>query len=269
MRQILLPVDPPRPGQRWEEWRTDSLVEGLGTLGTIELLANVAAWFAVTHHAELPGTRSGGGSSEGARSQLHGVTGPPHGVGVWADDLHWLVDQRPDDRFGAVHEWLLALLSLDWTWTPGATAWTTPRPDPVVPDPLLAALLGLRHGLAADAAHRRAGGGNEPSRDTDTDVARYGLRAEWFGQLRSGHLDRVHHSVAARLRQAGRSIVEPGAVTRDRPRGTAMAAALLPRCRDWQRGLDRVSRELRPLPEGDPQTDDQLPSTTDPVEETA
>lgn len=269
MRQILLPVDPPRPGQRLEEWRADPLVDGLGTLDVIELLASVAARIAVTHHAELPGTRSRGGSGEGARSQLYGVTGPAHGVGIWADDLHWLVDQRPGKRIDSAHEWFLALLALDWTWTRGEIVWTAPRPDPVVPDPLLTALLGLRHGLGAEPPHRRAGTDSDPSHDTDTDVARYGLRPEWFGQLRAGHLDRVHHSVASRLRQVGRSMVEPIAVSRDRTRGTAMAAALLPRCRDWQRGLDRVSRDLRSLLDDDPPSDDRLPSTTDSVEETA
>lgn len=246
LRQILLPIDPPTSGSRGGAWRPDALVPGIGSMPWIDLIAGVASWCALTPQDDLPGTRSAPGGGRRERGRLLGVTGPPHGVGAAAADLHRLAASSPGDLVEA-GRWWMALLALDWSWRHGDISWPVPAPPAVVLDPLLAGLLGFRHGASAEGSARRE---DAHDGEAEVDVARYGLKPEWFAQLRAGQVARVHRDAAARLRQVGRGMASPSpSRTIDQQRGRALAAALLPRCRGWTSGLDRVSRSLRPVVE--------------------
>lgn len=267
IRQILLPIDPPASHQsRGGGWRPDSLVPGIGSTPWIDLLAAVAAWCALTPQEEAPGTRTGpGGVGRRERGRLFGVTGPPHGVGAVAADLHRLASASRSDLVEA-GRWWMALLALDWHWDRGDASWPVHSPPAVVLDPLLAGLLGFRHGLTAERSDHRA---DAHDGEADVDVARFGLKPEWFAQLRAGQTERVHRDVTARLRQVGRGMVSPlTSHPIDQQRGRAVAAALLPRCRGWSSGLGRVSRSLRPVVDEDT-TITEPPSITDLSEEIA
>lgn len=266
LREILLPIDPRTRGSRGGGvWRPDALVPGIGSMPWIDLIAGVASWCALAPQDELPGTRSGPGGGRGERGRLLGVTGPPHGVGATAADLHRLAASSPGDLVEAAR-WWMALLALDWSWRPGDISWPVSAPPWAVLDPLLAGLLGFRHGTSAEGSDRR---GDAHDGEAAVDVARYGLKPQWFAQLRAGQVERVHRDVAARLRQVGRGMASPlPSRTIDQQRGRALAAALLPRCRGWSSGLDRVSSSLRPVVETKPDVGEP-PSTTALPEEIA
>ncbi len=233
MRQILLPMDPGDPfdrGHRDGRWRDSALVPGLGIRPLRQVLADVLSWRSRTaaDEAEL---------AEQTGSAFHGVPTFRRGIPVPAADLHALAaggrratgSATPDDaELGA---WLLACLALDWRRAHGHR-WTGIA-EPVVPLPALALLHPLAEGIAPDP-----------------DAPRLGLGPDWAKRLAAGQVAAVHSDAAARLKQAGwEAVTAPEALSTDVAGGTAIAAALVPRCHGWRRELKTVAFKISKSPE--------------------
>jgi CRISPR-associated protein Csx17 len=238
MRQILLPVDPGDPGQRAGRWRSAPLVPGFGLRPLRQVFADVLVW------------RSRTASDEEDSRQFRGVPGFRLGVPVPAADLHafalGLLDEADLDL------WLRACLALDWRGL--RTSWAGP-PEQVPPVPTLGLLQLLAHGLAPAASGPEA--------------RKLGLEPDWAARLAAGHLGSVHAEVAARLRQAGWQAVpfqSPPMVT-----GAAIAAALVPRCRDPQSMMRFLAIRLRSESTNGTETADDtgtpFPPNPEPAEE--
>jgi CRISPR-associated protein Csx17 len=200
LRQILLPIDPPVPGDRSQangRWRDAPLVPGLGSLGLSRVLAGVLIWRCRTAVAER------------GEEKFRGVTTFRLGIPVPAADLHALASGELDER--SLDLLLRACLALNWRNV--RHEWPHVRPDIPVP------ALGLLHPLADGIAQ----GGR------DSDEPELALNPDWAARLVAGQVRAVHGEASARLRQAGWAAV-PAPPDGRTGRGVGIAAALVPRC---------------------------------------
>jgi CRISPR-associated protein Csx17 len=204
MRQLLLPVDPDG------RWRDAPVVPGFGLRPLRDLLAEVLVWRART------------ALDEPDAQQFRGVPTFRSGVRVPAADLHAFARPgRLDDA--RLDLFLRACLALRWTAPAPAEQASKDRGTSAPAEPV--PTLGLLHVFAAGlptGADRV-----EPARP---DQPRLGLRPDWPLRLAAGQVTSVHAEAVQRLRQAGWT-----AVPAPRPAGldgVAIAAALVPRCRD-------------------------------------
>lgn len=230
MRQLLLPIDPGDLADRAHRdgrWRDAPLVPGFGIRPLRHVLADVLAWRSRTAAEEAVPDTPGGVAFRGVPTFRRGIRVP-------ANDLHALAaDPRTtgpplDDK--ELDTWLRACLALDWR---GVTChWGTPEPVPMIP------ALALLHPLAAGMAA-----------DEDSGTAKLALGPDWAVRLAAGQVDGVHTDAVRRLRQVGWEGVP--AVTYDEPMadrngsGTAIAAALVPRCLGAERVLARFAVRLK------------------------
>ena len=229
MRQILLPVDPPAPGERNRtggRWRSAPVVPGFGFRSLPDVLADVLAWRSRTAAVE-----------QDHQQRFRGVPAFRRGVPVPAADLHAFVSGLLDET--ALDMWLRACLALDrypakWNW---------PISEPFVPMATLGLLHPLAMGLASGAAgkpHRAMSAeapGQSASREPG-DEPKLALRPDWAGRLTAGQVRPVHEEAVARLRQAGWEAVPAAPCTM--ADGALIAAALVPRCR----GANSILRRL-------------------------
>jgi CRISPR-associated protein Csx17 len=216
MRQILLPIDPDG------RWRATPVVAGFGLRPLRHVLADVLAWRGRTAADE-----TGQGGFRGAPTFHTGVPVP-------AADLHALaVPGRLDDT--TLDLWLRACLALHW----GGVTHRWPGPSDLLTAPV--PTLGLLHPLAA---------GLEPARHDQT--PRLALSPDWATRLAAGQLRSVHTEAVRRLAQAGwRAVPAPTQLHGD---GVAIAAALVPRCRQPQSFL-RAHLACPASTEADPSPD--------------
>lgn len=231
MRQLLLPIDPGDPSDRAHRtgrWRDSPVVPGFGIRPLRQLLADVLAWRSRTAADEVEA-----GSADGP--VFHGVPTFRRGVPVPAGDLHSLAAGRGstspvplDDE--ELDSWLCACLALDWRrvgWRRWAAA------DPVMPVPTLSLLHPLAEGIALSE-----------------ESPRLALGPDWAVRLAAGQVASVHADAASRLRQAGWDAVPAIESPRDgTAAGTAIAAALVPRCAGWRTELTRVAFKINETPE--------------------
>lgn len=88
VRQVLLPVDPPVPGDRLQpngRWRDASLIPGFGSRDLPEVLAGVLLW------------RSRAAAAERGEEKFRGITTFRSGITVPAADLHALAAGTLDE----------------------------------------------------------------------------------------------------------------------------------------------------------------------------
>jgi CRISPR-associated protein Csx17 len=220
MRQILLPMDP-SPAQRTQgsgQWRDTALVPGFGARPLQQVMSDVLAWRSRTAAAEGSVARPGTSSFRGVPTFRQGVKVPAANLHAWA---------RGDLDEAELGTWLRACLALDWRRT--RQPWTAA--DPIVPAPLL----GLLHSLAEGMAES----GNLAAPPL-------ALGPDWAVRLAAGQVSSVHADAARRLGQAGWTAVPqvPGQ-PRDVRAGTAIAAALVPRCFDARRQLRKFATFIR------------------------
>lgn len=199
MRQILLPADPAERGSQ-PRWRDAPIVPGFGARPLADVLADVLIW------------RSRTAAAEHNAAKFRGVPTFPSGIPVPADDLHALASDELDEA--KLDLLLRACLAL--TWRNVTHVWASATPDIPV------ATLGLLHPLAAGLRP-----GNRRDEPDDEQVP--ALSPEWPTRLAAGQLRQVHHEAAARLLQAGWTVV-PAPPERTMPDGIRIAAALVPRC---------------------------------------
>jgi CRISPR-associated protein Csx17 len=209
MRQILLPVDPGGSPQQPGRWRDAPLVTGFGLRPLRSVLADVLAW------------RSRTAADEDSTGPLRGVPTFRRGIPVPAADLHAFARGLLDE--GELDLWLRACLALDWR----GVQWSWQhRPDWVIPVPLLGLLQPLAHGLA--------------SADDASNAPKLALEPDWASRLAVGQVHAVHEEAAARLHQAGwQAVPPPPTLSQPGVTGAAVAAALVPRCREPQSMLRR------------------------------
>jgi CRISPR-associated protein Csx17 len=215
LRQILLPIDPPAPGDKSfpnGRWREAPLIPGFGSRGWPQVLADVLIW------------RSRTAVAERGEEKFRGFTTFRLGIPVPAADLHALASgELNEKRLGLL---LRACLALNWR--NARHEWTPARPD--VP----LTTLGLLHPLAAGITPGDRGG-DEPE---------LALSPDWAARLASGQVRAVHNEAAARLREAGWDAVPPP------PAGSAgdgvlIAAALVPRCLRPRSVLSKIARQVQ------------------------
>lgn len=199
MRQILLPIDPDR------RWRETPLVAGFGLRPLREVLADVLIWRCRTAAAEQ------------SADQFRGAPTFHIGIPVPDADLHAFAAGQLDDDL--LDLWLRACLALRWDGV--RHDWGDLGP-PAIPVPTL----GLLHPLAASL---RTGIGQ------NGDVPRLALDPAWAVRLAAGQVPAVHVEAVRRLQQAG--WYAPPAQDTGVATGVAIAAALLPRCRNPFRAL--------------------------------
>lgn len=198
MRQTLLPVDPDG------RWRDSPLVPGFGIRPLREVLSDVMVWRCRTAADEADATT------------YRGAPTFPHGIRVPAHDLHAFAAGALSGP--ELDRWVKACLALRWEGV--RYEWTETGP------PLLS-LLGLLHPLADGLA--------PPEAQVARDVPRLALDPDWPVRLVAGQTTAVHEEAARRLRQAGWQAAP--ACDNDTAGGTAVAAALVPRCRQPVRVL--------------------------------
>lgn len=228
MRQLLLPIDPGDPADRVHRsgrWRDSSVVPGFGIRPVRQVLADVLAWRSRTA-ADETDTADG--------PVFHGVPTFRRGVAVPASDLHALAADPGASRTQLDEEeldtWLRAFLALDWRGE-GKRRWAAA--EPATPVPVLALLHPLAEGIAPHA-----------------EAPRLALGPDWAIRLTAGQVARVHTDAARRLRQAGWIAVSALKPLADSSaRGTAIAAALVPRCAGWRAELARVAFKINETPE--------------------
>lgn len=200
LRQILLPVDPPAPGDKSQpngRWRDTPLIPGFGSRDLSGVLAEVLIWRSRTVVAER------------GEERFRGVTTFRLGIPIPAADLHALASDGLDETMLAL--FLRACLGMNWRGV--RHEWSPARPDiPVV-------TLGLLHPLAA---------GITPG-DQHDDEPELALSPDWAARLAAGQVRAVHEEAAARLRQVGWDSV-PAPPAESAGNGVRIAAALLPRC---------------------------------------
>jgi CRISPR-associated protein Csx17 len=216
MRQILLPLDPPVPGDRAQpngRWRDSPLVPGLGKRSLAGVLAEVLIW------------RSHTAAGEHGNQNFRGIPGF-RGIEVPAADLHALARGQLDEA--ALEQNLRACLALDWRGV--RPDWTPSRPPVPVPT------LGLLHPFAKGLTPEGAG----------SDAPRLALRPDWPARLAIGQVRQVHEQASARLRQAGWNAVP--APPRILTEGTWIAAALVPRCLGAGNVLGTLASRLKDEP---------------------
>ncbi len=214
MRQILLPLDPGDPTDRAHRdgrWRDAAVVPGFGIRPLRQVLADVLAWRSRTAADEVASGDSGAAAFRGAPTFLQGIPVP-------AADLHALAGDLLDDT--ELDLWLRACLALDWRGVRQVWA-AAPGPGPLIPT------LALLHPLASGLAESK--GSTAPP---------LALGPDWAVRLGAGQVEAVHVDALRRLRQAGWDGVPvlpvraaSGSTRADRcASGTALAAALVPRC---------------------------------------
>lgn len=221
LRQILLPVDPPAPGDRSQpsgRWRDAPLVPGFGSRGLARVLADVLIWRCRTAAAER------------GEEKFRGVTTFRLGIPVPAADLHALASGELDET--TLDLLLRACLALNWRNV--RHEWSPARPGiPVV-------TLGLLHSLADGIAP----GGR------DSDEPELALNPDWAARLVAGQVRAVHAEASARLRQAGWDAV-PAPPEGSRGRGVEITAALLPRCLRPRSVLSTIAIRIKSLDTGE------------------
>ena len=180
LRQILLPIDPPVPGDRSQpngRWRDAPLVPGLGS-EAVAAGAGRRADLAVPHRDSPNATRRSSAVSHvpprASRCPQPTCTCSPGASST----------RRPSDLF------LRACLALNWRTC--ATNGQRARPDIPV------ATLGLLHPLARGCS--QAGLEEAPPGGEEPELA---LNPDWAARLAAGQVRAVHGEAAARLRQAG------------------------------------------------------------------
>jgi CRISPR-associated protein Csx17 len=205
MRQILLPVDP-------DGWRQAPVVQGFGVRPLDQVLTDVLIWRSRTAAAEHEPEHT-----------FRGVPTFRSGIPVPAADLHQLATSALDQA--ALDLWLRACLALDWQRVPHR--WEVN--DAVIP----VVTLGLLHPFARGLASPRAGDEQPP----------LALRPDWAVRLAAGQVGTVHGEAVARLRQVGWDAV-PFPMAGIAITGTALAAALVPRCQGAMSVLSKISTKL-------------------------
>ena len=208
MRRILLPVDPPGPGEQARSagrWRDTPLVAGLGVRPLGRVLADVLAW------------RSRTAGDEPDQEAFRGVPTFRRGIPVPAMDLHAFARGQLDEA--ELDLWLRACLALDWRGV--QRKWSASDTSPGAPVPTLGLLHPFARGLAMDRG--------------ESGTAKLGLRPDWANRLAAGQIPAVHNEAVARLRQAGwLAVPYPPCIAAGKaltdPDGSRLAAALVPRC---------------------------------------
>jgi CRISPR-associated protein Csx17 len=221
LRQLLLPIDPPVPGDKSQpngRWRDAPLISGFGSRGLPQVLADVLIW------------RSRAVAAERDLEKFRGVTTFRLGIPVPAADLHAFASGTLDEKtFDLFFRACLAL-----SWRNIRHEWSPARPDVPV------ATLGLLHPLAAGIA---PGVG-------DSDEPEIALSPDWAARLAAGQVRRVHGEAVARLRRAGWNAVPP-APEGSAGNGVRIAAALVPRCLCPCSVLFTIATQIKPPDSGE------------------
>jgi len=220
LRQVLLPIDPPVPGDRLQPngpWRDAPLIPGFGSRDLAEVLADVLIW------------RSRAAIGERGEEKFRGVTTFRLGVPVPSADLHAFASGQLDNAMLGL--FLRACLALNWRnvrheWSPAR---------PAVPVATLGLLQPLAAGIAADD------GGDEP---------KLALSPDWATWLAAGQVRAVHDEAAARLRWVGWDAV-PAPPAGSAGDGVWIAAALVPRCLHPRSVLSPIAKQIKPIDSGD------------------
>lgn len=261
MRQLLLPVDPGDPADRAHRdgrWRDAPVVPGFGIRPLRQVLADVLAWRSRTAADEI--------AAEGtAATAFRGVPTFQRGIRAPAGDLHALAVSPRGPAGGPLDEkqldaWLRACLALDWSGV-HEHRWAPAGPAPLMPT------LGLLHPLAEGLAA-----------DDGSAAPLLALGPDWAVRLAAGKTAAVHADAVRRLRQAGwAAVAAPPAMTHHgNPRrdladeGTAIAAAVVPRCLGARKVLARFAVKLKndrtgsgEAPAADPMEDTETPAQTE------
>lgn len=220
LRQVLLPIDPPVPGDRLlpnGRWRDAPLIPGFGSRDLADLLADVLIW------------RSRAAAAERGEEKFRGVTTFRLGMPVPAADLHAFASCQLDDTM--LDLFLRACLALNWRNV--RHEWSPVRPG--VPVTTLGVAQPLAAGIAADD------GGDEP---------RLALSPDWATRLAAGQVRAVHEEAAARLRRVGWDAV-PAPPADTLGDGVRIAAALVPRCLSPRSVLSAIANQIKPLESGE------------------
>lgn len=220
MRQILLPMDPGGAAQRGQaagQWRDTALVPGFASRPLQQIMADVLAWRSRTAAAESSGAQPGASSFRGVPTFQQGIKVPAANLHAWA---------RGDLDEGELGAWLRACLALGWYRT--RQTWTAV--DPAVPVPLLALLHPLAEGM------KESGNFAAPP---------LALGPDWAVRLAAGQIGEVQADAVRRLGRVGWTAVpaipgQPGDVRA----GTAIAAALVPRCAGADGQLAGVAKAI-------------------------
>lgn len=213
MRQILLPADPAESGNP-ARWRDAPIVPGFGAHPLADVLTDILIW------------RSRTAAAEHNAAKFRGVPTFPSAIPVPAADLHALAGNQLDDA--RLDLLLRACLALSWRNI--RHDWIATKPD--VP----LTTLGLLHPLAIGL---RPGNQRE-----EPDEPIPALSPEWATRLAAGQVRQVHDEAAERLQQAGwtAALAPPDQA---RPRGTRIAAALVPRCLHPKSVLTTIAFETK------------------------
>ncbi len=258
MRQLLLPIDSPDPDDRAHRdgrWRVAPVVPGFGIRPLRQVLADVLAWRSRTASDEIASGESGAAAFRGIPTFCQGIPVPAGDLHAFAVDPRNLAEAQLDEK--SLDAWLRACLALDWS-RKGRHHWAAvPRWQKLIP--ALALLHPLAGGLAAD------------EEDKDASAQRLALGPDWAVRLAAGKVDDVHTDAVRRLRQVGWDGVPPIPASARRSAlpdrvgvGTAMAAALVPRCRGGKRVLERFAVKLKaddadPVKSTETQEDSETP----------
>ncbi|MGH3218438.1 MAG: type I-G CRISPR-associated protein Cas8g1/Csx17 [Streptosporangiaceae bacterium] len=221
LRQILLPIEPPVPGDRSQpngRWRDAPLVPGFGSRELSQVLADVLIWRCRTAAAER------------GEEKFRGVTTFRLGIPVPAADLHALASGELDEQ--AIVLFLRACLALSWRNV--RHDWAQAQPDiPLV-------TLGLLHPLAVGITPEAR----------DSDEPELALNPDWAARLAAGQVRIVHQEAAARLRQVGWDAV-PVPPAESAGNGVRIAAAMLPRCLRPRSVLSGIAIRIKSLESGE------------------
>jgi len=221
LRQVLLPIDPPVPGDRLQpngRWRDAPLIPGFGSRDLAELMADVLVW------------RSRAAAAERGEEKFRGVTTFRLGIPVPAADLHAFAAGQLDETM--LDLLLRACLALNWRGV--RHEWSPVRSGVPV------TTLGLLHPLAAGIA---------PG-ERDGDEPELALSPDWAPRLAAGQVPAVHDEAAARLRRVGWDAV-PAPPEGCAGHGVRIAAALVPRCLHPRSVLSTIAKHIKPLNSGE------------------
>ena len=221
LRQVLLPIDPPVPGDKSKpngRWRDTPLIAGFGSRRLTQVLADVLIW------------RSRSAAAERGEEKFRGVTTFRLGIAVPAADLHAFASGDLDEKI--LDLYLRACLALSWRNV--RYEWPSATPDVPV------TTLGLLHSLAGGIA---PGGGNN-------DEPELALSPDWAVRLVAGQVRAVHGEAIARLRQAGWDAV-PAPPEGGTGNGVQIAAALVARCLSPRSVLSKIAIRMKSLDSGE------------------